>query len=68
VTPNQLRWSPLPEPTEKKNFLQGLISVGGAGDPAMRNGLSIYLYSSNESMKNEAFYKLLIRRNLLKNF
>lgn len=38
VTPNQLRWRPIPDVKagEKKNFVEGLISILGAGDPSMK--------------------------------
>lgn len=58
VTPNQLRWRPIPDlkADEKKNFVEGMISILGAGDPSMKEGLSIYIYSANESMGKKSFY------------
>src|SRR5882757_8182188 len=38
VSPNQLRWSPLPIPREPIDFVQGLVTVGGNGSPAAQSG------------------------------
>ena len=56
--PNQLRWNPFdfPNPESQVNFVQGLKTVAGAGDPRTRNGLAIHIYSCNTSMDQEAFY------------
>ena len=32
--PNQLRWSPLRMPAEDTDFVQGIVTMGGNGDPA----------------------------------
>lgn len=37
-------------------FLEGVVSLCGAGDASMKNGLSIHLFACNASMKDEAFY------------
>lgn len=56
--PNQMRWKPfdLPKNGEKVNFVQGLHTICGAGDPRARNGISIHIYLCNESMTDTAFY------------
>ncbi|KAF1798758.1 homogentisate 1,2-dioxygenase [Mucor lusitanicus] len=58
ITPTQLRWSPfdLPAAGDKVNFVQGLKSLAGAGDPACRSGLGIHIYSANADMGKTAFY------------
>jgi len=59
VNPNQLRWKPFPIPEPKAepiDFLQGMIAVAGAGDPATKAGCAIYVYCCNDSMRNSAFY------------
>lgn len=59
VTPNQLRWDPveLPSPDAAQiDFVDGLQLVCSAGDPSMKEGMSIYNYAVNASMKNRAFY------------
>ena len=37
-SPNQLRWSPLPAPTTRTDFVDGLYSMAGNGDAASMNG------------------------------
>lgn len=55
ITPNQLRWKALPEPKSNKNFIESLVTVGGAGDPSLKQGLAIYLYACNVSMGHNVF-------------
>jgi homogentisate 1,2-dioxygenase len=56
--PNQLRWLPfsLPEADDRKDFVQGLCTVCGAGDPCSRDGVAVYVYLCNTPMHNKAFY------------
>ncbi|EGD74193.1 homogentisate dioxygenase [Salpingoeca rosetta] len=56
--PNQMRWSPFPLPKdgERVNFVQGLATVAGAGDPCMRSGMAIHVYACNANMDNCCFY------------
>ena len=54
--PNQLRWNPLPIPAEPTDFLQGLVTYAGSGDPHAQSGCGIHLYAANRSMSNRAFY------------
>lgn len=58
ITPTQLRWSPfdIPDDSKKVNFVQGLKSLAGAGDPACRSGLGIHIYTANTDMGKTAFY------------
>jgi homogentisate 1,2-dioxygenase len=56
TTPNQLRWDPLPLPKEKTDFVDGIVTLGGNGDPAMQVGVAIHLYAFNASMRNRFFY------------
>ena len=56
TTPNQLRWDPLPLPDQPTDFVDGIITLGGNGDPAMQTGLAIHLYAANASMKDRFFY------------
>jgi homogentisate 1,2-dioxygenase len=53
--PNQLRWNPLPFPEQPTDFLDGLITFGGNGDPALQIGVSIHLYACNRSMQDRFF-------------
>lgn len=56
--PNQLRWRPfaLPASGARVDFVAGLRCICGAGDPRMRQGLSILVYTCNLSMEDAAFY------------
>lgn len=62
--PNQIRWSPfnklLLEDNKKTSndidFVHGLHTLAGAGDPTIKNGLAIHIYTSNANMDNTAFY------------
>ncbi len=56
TTPNQLRWNPLPLPEDETDFVDGIITLGGNGDPAMQTGVAIHLYAANASMGNRFFY------------
>jgi len=55
TTPNQLRWDPLPLPEQKTDFLDGIVTLGGNGDPAMHIGVAIHLYAANASMRDRFF-------------
>jgi len=59
--PNQMRWNPLPLPPESSDtaptdFVQGIVTLGGNGDPAMQDGVGIHLYAANASMHDRFFY------------
>ena len=36
--PNQTRWNPLPLPDDSapKNFIEGIVTISGAGEPTMK--------------------------------
>lgn len=56
ITPERLRWRPVPVPAGAAvDFVQGLITVAGHGDPAERSGLAIHLYCANASMQDTCF-------------
>jgi homogentisate 1,2-dioxygenase len=48
--PNQLRWDPLPIPTEPTDFIEGLTTIAGNA------GVGIHLYACNRSMEGRYFY------------
>ncbi|MBV8673088.1 MAG: homogentisate 1,2-dioxygenase, partial [Acidobacteriaceae bacterium] len=54
--PNQLRWNPVPIPNAKTDFIDGIITMGGNGDPAMQTGVAIHVYAANGSMEDRFFY------------
>lgn len=53
--PNQMRWTPMDYPSERRHFLEGLFCMAGNGQVG-QNGSTIYLYACNESMKKSFFY------------
>jgi len=55
-TPNQMRWRPLPIPKARTDFLQGLVTFGGNGDPALQLGAAMHMYAANASMTDRFFY------------
>jgi homogentisate 1,2-dioxygenase len=54
--PNQLRWDPLPIPEKPTDFVDGIVTMGGNGDPAMQIGVGIHLYTANTAMRDRFFY------------
>lgn len=55
-TPNQLRWDPLPLPSRATDWIDGLITMAGAGAPDRQDGAAIHLYAATASMKDRFFY------------
>ena len=54
--PNQLRWDPLPIPDVPTDFIDGLTTMAGNGDPATMSGCAIHIYAANRSMQDRFFY------------
>lgn len=56
--PNQFRWNPfeLPNDSENIDFVDGLSTICGAGDPKSRHGIAVHVFACNSSMVNRAFY------------
>lgn len=56
--PAQLRWHPfhLPAADAKVDFVQGINTLCGAGEPKGRHGIAVHIYCCNTSMNNRAFY------------
>jgi homogentisate 1,2-dioxygenase len=54
--PNQMRWNPLPIPENETYLVDGLVTLGGNGDPGLQDGVGIHLYVANTSMQNRFFY------------
>ena len=48
--PNRLRWNPFSIPDAPTDFLDGLLTVAGSGDPASQAGLAVHVYCANRSM------------------
>ena len=53
--PNQMRWDPLPIPSEPTDIIDGLITLMGAGETGI-NGLAVHIYTANTSMNDRYFY------------
>ncbi len=56
VTPEQLRWNPLPLPGSATDFVQGLYTMGGNGGTDAHAGVAIHLYAANADMQGRYFY------------
>jgi homogentisate 1,2-dioxygenase len=53
--PNRLRWDPLPLPSKPTDFIDGLATMAGSGDPAAQTGIAVHVYRANRSMKGRYF-------------
>ena len=56
VSPNQMRWNPLPMPDLATDFVAGLVTMAGNGDLGAQVGIAIHLYAANRSMEGRFFY------------
>lgn len=56
IDPQQFRWKPINFSKKGTNFINGIKSMCGAGDPSMKDGLGIHSYSCDISMEKTAFY------------
>jgi homogentisate 1,2-dioxygenase len=56
LTPNRLRWDPLPMPGTPTDFVEGLYTMGGNGDLHTQSGVAIHLYAANRSMTDRVFF------------
>jgi len=54
--PNQLRWQPMPIPAKPTDFIEGIATLGGNGDPSLQTGAAIHVYAANTSMRDRFFY------------
>ena len=53
--PNLVGWHALEIPKDPTDFIDGMHTVGGAGDPALRRGMAIHVYAANRSMERRSF-------------
>ena len=56
VTPDQLRWNPLPIPDAPTDFVDGLLTMAGNGSPAAQHGVGIHVYAATQDMRGRFFY------------
>jgi homogentisate 1,2-dioxygenase len=55
LEPNPLYWPPRPAPAPGTDFVSGLWTLGGNGDPTQRNGMAVHLYTADTSMTDRVF-------------
>jgi homogentisate 1,2-dioxygenase len=55
-SPNRLRWDPLPAPAQPTDFLEGLVTLAGNGDPTTGAGVSVHLYAASRSMADRVMF------------
>ena len=55
VSPNQLRWNPLPMPNGALDFIDGLTTIAGCGDLFAQNGIAVHIYRANKPMTERFF-------------
>jgi homogentisate 1,2-dioxygenase len=53
---NLAGWAPLPPPAAPADFIDGLVTLAGAGSPELRRGCAVHLYAANRDMDRRAFY------------
>ena len=58
ATPNQLRWNPMPVPAAPTDFVEGIVTMAGNGDPRVQSGAAAHLYAANRSMHRRVFYNV----------
>ena len=56
MPPEPMRWDPLPEPAGPTDFVQGLVTMAGMGDPATQTGCGVHVYAINRSMTDRVVY------------
>ena len=56
VSPDQLRWSPMPLPSQGVDFIDGLFTMAGNGSAAGQHGVGVHVYAANRSMQGRWFY------------
>ncbi|MFJ3466028.1 homogentisate 1,2-dioxygenase [Pseudomonas sp. NPDC090201] len=55
VTPNRLRWNAFDIPAEPTDFIDGLIALASTSAADQAEGVSIYVYTANQSMQRAFF-------------
>jgi homogentisate 1,2-dioxygenase len=58
VSPELLRFAPQPFPESKADFIDGVVTFAGAGDPCTKTGFAVHLYAANADMGLRAFSNL----------
>ncbi|PVV05043.1 hypothetical protein BB560_000440 [Smittium megazygosporum] len=56
VSASQPKWTPFEVPANGKiDFIDGIKTICGAGEPTLASGLAIHVYTSTSNMNNRAF-------------
>lgn len=55
-SPNRMRWSPLEWPSQPTDFIDGMTTYAGSGDPAAQSGIAALIYVANTDMTGRAFF------------
>ncbi|MFE7750475.1 homogentisate 1,2-dioxygenase [Streptomyces sp. NPDC057428] len=55
VDPHSLYWKPRPAPAQGTDFVAGLWTLAGNGDPRTRSGMAVHLYTADVSMTDRVF-------------
>jgi len=56
ISPNQMRWDPIAIPEAETDFIDGLVTMAGAGDADAGIGMAAHVYVANASMMDRFFY------------
>ena len=56
VSPEQMRWNPIPLPSAPTDFIDGLYTMAGNGGPEAGAGIGVHVYAANRSMQGRFFY------------
>ncbi|KAH8684352.1 homogentisate 1,2-dioxygenase-like protein [Tricladium varicosporioides] len=54
ISPTQLAWKPFDIDSEA-DFISGLKTVAGSGEPTLREGIATHVYTANKNMSQKAF-------------
>jgi homogentisate 1,2-dioxygenase len=55
VSPDLMRHRPLPFPAGDVDFIDGMVTFAGAGDPQAKTGFAIHIYAATADMVDRAF-------------
>ncbi|HVB89962.1 MAG TPA: homogentisate 1,2-dioxygenase [Beijerinckiaceae bacterium] len=55
VVPEQLRWDPVPLPSERVSLIEGMRTLTTAGDAQALAGMAAHVFLATSSMQDEAF-------------
>jgi homogentisate 1,2-dioxygenase len=50
LSPNRLRWDPLPLPEEPTDLIDGMATIVANGDPEALSGVAVHVYAANRGM------------------